>query len=174
MNFADELEQLHSLHLNGLLTADEYERAKSRVFDRESAEPEPFDWHAAAATTPASAVTPARSAEVTDKDLWRALEAGVVGGGVMGLVLSIAAGTATLPTAVVAALVGAFVWPALALGVKANAGRGLGAAALQFLHAITLIAYTTAAVILVGIVIYLKTQQPRPAPEVYIPPATVR
>jgi hypothetical protein len=186
MSLADELERLRELRASGALTQDEYERAK-RVLLAPAPEGEPtpetelaaVDWGDVAAQ-PSSGRGPARRVEITGRDVWKALEAGLVGGMFVGMAVSFAADRGTFwPTTIAAALVGAVVWTGLALGVKATAaargtGTALAGSLLRLLWGAVIVCYLAAVLFLVYRMVQLEWQKKQPAPPpTYIPPATV-
>jgi hypothetical protein len=177
MDLANELERLHALFLSGAMTAEEYQQAKAKLLAGEDQpeaandNPAPFDWENVGEQSPAGEV-PNRAAEVTEKDVLRALEAGAIGGGIIGIPLSLATEAPFGLAVIGAALAGAIVWSTVSLGVKATArSRGFGSSLLRLLYGAAIVAYGLALLFVVGFAIYVKSHLDQPRPELSVPPA---
>lgn len=179
MSLPHELERLHSLYASGAITAADYQRAKSKLLEDGNSpegandQPVPFDWKNVAEQPPAAEM-PARTGKVTEKDMLKALQAGAVGGAILGMPLSFASGIPFWPAVIGAALAGAIAWTALSFGVKATArSRGFGAALLRLLCGAAIVVYGLALLFIVGCAIYVTSHRAQPINEPYIPPARV-
>ncbi len=168
MSVADDIERLHALHVQGAMTADEYQRAKVTLLaDGIAAEPsndEPFTWENVATPTPRDPPpTPPREPDVNPL---ANIGGAALGSWMVGLLVCLLAEAEIVPTAVVVAVGGTIAWAGVsAASATTTRSRGPVGAMLLLLKGLMAVAFVLAFVAVIGLKVATFVNKPEPPSE---------